>query len=134
MGVCPSPKTGNGSGTTGHKIVCEITFRELAPVAKKNVSKIMPMDTEFYEFVASCGWGTNQVKESKNILSFGRANRPDQIRCPARFRTVEPSLGVKSIGSPSNCQIKLQDILDEDQRYPTHLAPYHQKRFAPCRG
>lgn len=46
-------------GPTGHRVVCEIAFKELNDEARREVIRLIRMDNEFRYFYDSCNWPDN---------------------------------------------------------------------------
>ena len=48
------PSTAFGLGYDGHRIVCQVAFDELTPVAKTEVKRLLALDPDFDNFAESC--------------------------------------------------------------------------------
>lgn len=43
-------------GDAGHRIICQIAYLELSPVARANVNALIALDPKFHTFAESCTW------------------------------------------------------------------------------
>lgn len=50
------PSLASAWGRTGHNVICEIAFQELAPQARNEVKRLIRLDKEFTTFAESCRW------------------------------------------------------------------------------
>ena len=68
-------------GNDGHKIICEIAYRNLVPTAKKSVDDLIAADGRFSSFPESCPWpdtiGTDPAYDAKPSWHYLNMRRDD---------------------------------------------------------
>ncbi|MGZ5908366.1 MAG: S1/P1 nuclease, partial [Reyranella sp.] len=54
MALLPEPAA--AWGDEGHRVICEIAFRQVQPGARAEIQRLIKTDTEFRRFSDSCIW------------------------------------------------------------------------------
>jgi hypothetical protein len=84
------PSTAFGLGYDGHRIVCQIAFDELTPVAKTEVNRLLALDPDFDNFAESClfaevpnrlRWLDHQINLPRSTQAITTADCPLAESC-----------------------------------------------------
>lgn len=79
--LLPSPA--HAWGRVGHRVVCEIAYARLSEDAKREVDRLIALDTEFERFPESCSWVDSPRKRSEEHF----------VNVPRGARDVAPATG-----------------------------------------
>ncbi len=73
--LCVSIPPAFAWGDAGHRIVCEIAYRELKPAAKAHVDALMANDPKFHTFAEGCTWPDvfPTVRPAEHFLNVPRS-------------------------------------------------------------
>ena len=89
LGLLPRP--GFTWGADGHKIICEIAYKELNPIARIRVNQLLAADPEYHSFAAACVWADQVANSTRpetkpwHFLNLPRsARRVSLDDCPRR--------------------------------------------------
>lgn len=68
------PAIASAWGVTGHEIVCEIAFQELSPDARREVIRLIRLDTQYDSFAESCNWPDQpRLREPEHYMNVPRS-------------------------------------------------------------
>ena len=102
-------------GEIGHKIVCEIAFRELNLKARQEVSRLIALDTQYDTFSDSCIWPDNpRQRKPEHFINVKRSTAVfEGEHCPVAstclFTAIRTELAVLG-KKPGNDAAKLRSL------------------------
>jgi len=126
-------------GKTGHSVVCEIAFAELSNPARREVKRLMDLDSGYETFAESCNWADvpPRQREFDHYVNFPRNTASVAVAdCPLAdtclFRAIDHDIGVLSSAESSD-----RDRLEALKLLGHWLGDIHQPMhvtFADDRG
>jgi len=109
------PGAAFGWGGTGHEVVCEIAFKELSGTARREVARLIRLDSEYKTFSASCNWPDRpRRREQEHYINVTRSHAAITADdCPLAdvclFPAIKQDIAVLA-GELSNDREKLESL------------------------
>lgn len=126
------PRQSLAWGADGHKIVCDIAYRELNEKARARVNQLLASDPEFHSFAMSCIWadkvanGARPETKGWHYLNLPKsATRVSPDECPRREGCILSAIARHSatLANPKASEIDRLEAL----KYLGHwLGDFHQ--------